>query len=1170
MAQNGSTSASVVIGAKTVDALTQLKKLSGELRTLRQEIKDFNSQKVANPFSTQKTDPQVQMWKTQAADAARLETMLSSNHAKNMRRGGETIQQNRALSSSSQEMHAALRGASGAVGLLWMTYSRYIPAMAAGFLSVAGTVGTMSKSIREGMDFDYQTRFVSAVDDNPDNTSKSVQAGLIENTKDSIFNLNENARALRVLSQTGVDAATGVKLLSTTMKAATLGETEMKQAAEDLTSTLVVFNLASKNSDEYAANYKRAGDITAWVAKETKANFSEVSKSLQGVVGVAREYGVTLEEIAAMSAVLGKQGIVGPRSGTYTRSAVESLYVPTSKQAEKLFKELDFKAFDQITKEPKAFAEVLQDLVSRLKTLNKEAQSNAIAKIFPAWAAKAFRSVNGDLDEFLSIFTRIINATGELDGAFTKLSASYKIQIDQMQADWDNAFTLAFQVDDGEFKEVITEIRTILQSPEFIEGLKAMVTLGVEVIVGAAKAGVEVYKVGQTTSQVSRDISDMMARASTNTLKLADDFLGISTGIGETRSAFANFVEQMDQAKTTGSHPQGIIGTILFNAFDFRNYGTILDQIKSKIEGILGLSSKASRLDDLIESTGSKQKQVDMVKGVDLKDLPLLPPIFKSAKLSIQSLLESQLEADKKGLRQLVAQSIIDRRGTGSTLSVYGPSSRGSNPFVSDTLPDTPVASPRGTGTLRDQEADRAAETARKRAAQEYENLDEKIANYIKGVQESVATGRKLTEGDRLNIQLKEKYGENLEKLGAKERAHQQTQLKQIEIYDTELRVREEIRNYQSMDSEFTQTLQQTVGAEKSRAQQMQAQLDFKKELNEAQRAELQILVEQVRIQERLNILKDAQREVEDSAIGSMRIDRERERAQMEATHRRRVEDIKLQEAGGRDPSMVAADMEAENIKYTEQIRQYTLKWEGSFADGVDRAFANYINSVGTMADQSERLFSSSIGNLEGELTKFVKTGKFSFADLSEAFIDELIKMEVRMAASEFYKLIRGGLSSGGGESSGGGGFFGGILSSVGDWFGGLDLFANGGVPGGKGISAYSNKIVNSPTIFPFARGTGLMGEAGPEAIMPLTRVNGKLGVQAVGNGGGANVQVNIINNGNAQVKTQERQQGNSRIIDVMIEQVKDAVAQDINSGRGSVSSALNKTFQLSRVPSSF
>ena len=52
--------------------------------------------------------------------------------------------------------------------------------------------------------------------------------------------------------------------------------------------------------------------------------------------------------------------------------------------------------------------------------------------------------------------------------------------------------------------------------------------------------------------------------------------------------------------------------------------------------------------------------------------------------------------------------------------------------------------------------------------------------------------------------------------------------------------------------------------------------------------------------------------------------------------------------------------------------------------------------------------------------------------------------------------------------------------------------------------------VVNKPTIFPFANGTGLMGEAGPEAIMPLQRAaNGKLGVIASG-GGSTNVTVNV------------------------------------------------------------
>lgn len=79
---------------------------------------------------------------------------------------------------------------------------------------------------------------------------------------------------------------------------------------------------------------------------------------------------------------------------------------------------------------------------------------------------------------------------------------------------------------------------------------------------------------------------------------------------------------------------------------------------------------------------------------------------------------------------------------------------------------------------------------------------------------------------------------------------------------------------------------------------------------------------------------------------------------------------------------------------------------------------------------------------------------------------------------------------------------------------------ALGGVYGEEAYTAFAkggtftNQIVAKPTYFRFAKGsgfgTGLMGEAGPEAIMPLTRgADGSLGVSATGIGGG-DVQVNI------------------------------------------------------------
>jgi len=78
------------------------------------------------------------------------------------------------------------------------------------------------------------------------------------------------------------------------------------------------------------------------------------------------------------------------------------------------------------------------------------------------------------------------------------------------------------------------------------------------------------------------------------------------------------------------------------------------------------------------------------------------------------------------------------------------------------------------------------------------------------------------------------------------------------------------------------------------------------------------------------------------------------------------------------------------------------------------------------------------------------------------------------------------------------------MVNSAKTFMGGF--FADGGAfSGGSQIQAYANGgVVGSPTYFGMSGGkTGLMGEAGPEAIMPLSRgANGKLGVQAEGVGG--------------------------------------------------------------------
>lgn len=127
------------------------------------------------------------------------------------------------------------------------------------------------------------------------------------------------------------------------------------------------------------------------------------------------------------------------------------------------------------------------------------------------------------------------------------------------------------------------------------------------------------------------------------------------------------------------------------------------------------------------------------------------------------------------------------------------------------------------------------------------------------------------------------------------------------------------------------------------------------------------------------------------------------------------------------------------------------------------------------------------------------------FSSLTQAVIKNLIDMAAQaLVTSSIMQTIMGvvgiGSSIAGGAASGAAGASTGTaIQNAGSSF---QFNAKGGVYDSPSLSAYSNQVHDTPQFFAFAKGAGVFGEAGPEAIMPLTRAgDGSLGVRAVGGG---------------------------------------------------------------------
>lgn len=237
--------------------------------------------------------------------------------------------------------------------------------------------------------------------------------------------------------------------------------------------------------------------------------------------------------------------------------------------------------------------------------------------------------------------------------------------------------------------------------------------------------------------------------------------------------------------------------------------------------------------------------------------------------------------------------------------------------------------------------------------------------------------------------------------------------------------------------------------------------------------------------------------------------------------------------AGG-DKSTQAVIARSEALDALDKKYKAIAAAEADWMSGVSRGYANWFDEIsnvsGTVSDGVKTTLDSAFGNV----TSMLEGNKVSWKSWGISVLQIIEKVALQMAV----------VSAMGGASSGSG-IFGSLIGSVGSFFGGgagasastgtavssygsnFQFNAKGGVYDSPSLSAFSNGIVRNPTMFAFAKGgAGIMGEAGPEAIMPLTRApDGSLGVRAVGGGGGQSVssapQVYITIDGNGNTQTQ-------------------------------------------------
>ncbi|EPM0023888.1 phage tail tape measure protein [Citrobacter farmeri] len=188
--------------------------------------------------------------------------------------------------------------------------------------------------------------------------------------------------------------------------------------------------------------------------------------------------------------------------------------------------------------------------------------------------------------------------------------------------------------------------------------------------------------------------------------------------------------------------------------------------------------------------------------------------------------------------------------------------------------------------------------------------------------------------------------------------------------------------------------------------------------------------------------------------------------------------------------------------QHYENLDAMNNDWLG----GVEQGFRNWMDTASTYSTQMSGVVQGAMSGLVDTMADGLSGSKADWNEWSMSVLKSLQKVLLNAMIVNGIKSMQGAGIWGSlfGSANSGGSTPSGVYGSASS---GLDFFkqnAKGGVYDSPSLSAYSGGVFDSPKLFAFAKGAGVFGEAGPEAIMPLARTpDGNLGVRMMGEQGG-------------------------------------------------------------------
>jgi TP901 family phage tail tape measure protein/lambda family phage tail tape measure protein len=1041
-----------------------------------------------------------------------------------------------------RDAHSGARGLASAFGAMWLTWGNIAPLLAG-----AAIGHSLVQAVKKGMEFEYTLTFIKALGEETAESVHKLGAAVLKLGSEGLYGPLELVKGLQVLEQAGVRAAEGMLVLPHVLDLATVGEMKMAEAAKTLVGVMNAFNLGILKSSF-------VGDVFAKAAAESQTSVEQMTQAMRTASVVGEMYGASMEDTATALTILAKLNITGTAAGTSFRNMLKELYAPTDAAA-KVMKQLGMQAHDA-NGNLLPFSTVVYSLRETLKGYDRISQTNILQKLFGERGSKeAIAMLSLSRAEWDELQGKITGASGFMMGVAAELEASTKGVFKQAINNLEASMIKAFENTDNAAKNLAVGLRSAFGSQEMVAVLTSLVSGTLAFLDVVMKLGPALLVVGQGIAVFLGirllHIAVVAAAGALGTLLTAVKAVGVAlaeslfvwaTGGGLALGALVTPLALVTAGIVALGAAWWVFHTDTSSQVitDINNLSDALDRQLGKLRSIndelikkIDLEmrgttpgqyevSRAQREIDTLQAAVNAARLVEPVEGVGHFGKGALKK--KEAYDKAQRIItegEAKLIESRKKLRQLEFEE--ERRAAlqdGASLAeqINKNKKGGTDPLTA--------------GTKKFSAADRDADNQLKKEVQaitdqfkleeqlakaqyatdvalEKAKLDAKLitqtqfANqrfaiekeYLsKVVQAEQSAGRAIEalegKADKKSVAMgfQNTRNENWNKIIVQQMKDMEDERKQLEL--AEIKARGEIQKFQSETLPKMQTKDKVeIEAQVSKRGGML--------MSEADKAAAEASI--AKTKEYSQVIGEQEAKLDEMA---------RTNSTWTASMTGQVAVI--------DSLKTAMKSAAETAG---QTARQTVEFNRSLAVGAAQAFSEYENSATNAAANIKGVFERAFKGLEDALVNFVKTGKMDFRSLADSIISDLIRIQVRQSITGPLAGMMKGMFNPIAAVAGAA-----AVSEGTNWVADFNN-AQGGVYSSADLHGYANTIVSSPTLFRFAKGgafRGLMGEAGPEAIMPLARgSDGMLGVRSQG-GGAPNIEFNVINQTGSSAKARQ------------------------------------------------